>query len=234
MWRNHPVMTDTRDVFYFDVDNTLYSKTDGVEPLMKASIHKYIVNELHLDDESAEMLHNRYFKDYGLAIEGLVRFNHVNALEYNRKVDDALPLEEILHENPKLREMLLKIDRKKYKLWLFTNAYKTHAARVVKLLGIEDLFEGCTYCDYGQVPLLCKPKPDMFAKAMKDAGVTDPARCLFVDDSALNIRAATRAGWKTTVYLSEDGGCELRDRPGEYCISNILQLPDVLPQVFDS
>jgi pyrimidine and pyridine-specific 5'-nucleotidase len=76
--------------------------------------------------------------------------------------------------------MLEDIDRSRVKLWLFTNAYITHGKRVVKLLGIEDLFEGITYCDYGAERFLCKPHPDMFAKAMKEAGVNAPKDCFFV------------------------------------------------------
>ena len=40
-----------------------------------------------------------------------------------------------------------------------------------------------TYCDYGQDILVCKPKKEMFEKAMMEAGVTDNEKCLFVDDS---------------------------------------------------
>lgn len=50
------------------------------------------------------------------------------------------------------------------RLWLFTNAYITHGQRVVKLLGIDDLFDGITYCDYGQESLVCKPKIEMYEK----------------------------------------------------------------------
>jgi pyrimidine and pyridine-specific 5'-nucleotidase len=42
---------------------------------------------------------------------------------------------------------------------------------------------GVTYCDYGQEVLICKPKPEMYEKAMSEAEVTDKAKCLFVDDS---------------------------------------------------
>jgi pyrimidine and pyridine-specific 5'-nucleotidase len=45
------------------------------------------------------------------------------------------------------------------------------------------LTEGVTYCDYGQDILVCKPKKEMFQKAMMEAGVTDNEKCLFVDDS---------------------------------------------------
>jgi pyrimidine and pyridine-specific 5'-nucleotidase len=43
--------------------------------------------------------------------------------------------------------------------------------------------EGVTYCDYGQEALVCKPKGEMFQKAMMEAGVRDKQKCLFVDDS---------------------------------------------------
>jgi HAD superfamily hydrolase (TIGR01509 family) len=42
---------------------------------------------------------------------------------------------------------------------------------------------GITYCDYGQEILVCKPKREMFEKAMIEADITDKQKCLFVDDS---------------------------------------------------
>ena len=130
--------------------------------------------------KDANELHLRYYKDYGLAIEGLVRHHKVDALEYNKQVDDALPLEDVLSPNPELRAFLQDLDTSKVKPWLLTNAYVTHGKRVVKLLGIEDLFEGITYCDYGVLPFLCKPAPGMFQKAMDEAGAKDPKDCWFV------------------------------------------------------
>lgn len=169
-----------RDVFFFDIDNCLYPKSYKIHDIMAVLIDEYFQNHLSLSPEDATMLHQRYYKDYGLAIEGLVRHHKVDPLEYNAKVDDALPLDDIIQPNPKLRKLLEDIDRTKVKPWLFTNAYVTHGRRVIKLLGIEDLFEGITYCDYAAEPLLCKPDPKMFAKAMREAGVEDVTKCYFV------------------------------------------------------
>ena len=131
------------------------------------------------------MLHQRYYKEYGLAIEGLVRHHKVDPMEYNRKVDDALPLDGIIAPNPQLRKMLEDIDKSKVKLWLFTNAHITHGTRVVRLLEIEDLFEGITYCDYTQPTLICKPHKAMFDKAETEAGVTLPEDCYFVGEPCI-------------------------------------------------
>jgi pyrimidine and pyridine-specific 5'-nucleotidase len=126
---------------------------------MQDLIDKYFVSRLELSDEDAIALHSTYYKQYGLAIEGLVRHHQIDALEYNREVDDALPLDDLITPDPKLRKMLEDMDKSKVKLWLFTNAYVNHGKRVVKLLGIEDLFEG-SYFTPNNIILIAVSNPD--------------------------------------------------------------------------
>jgi pyrimidine and pyridine-specific 5'-nucleotidase len=201
---------------------------------MHVYIHRYFVNHLALDDESATLLHQRYYREYGLAIEGLVRFNHIDAMAYNSEVDDALPLEDILKPDPELRRLLLAIDRTKVKkLWLFTNAYLNHGLRVIKLLGIDDLFDGITYCDYSKVPMICKPKKAMFQKAMQEAGETDVSKCYFIDDSYINVAGAKKFGWKATVHYV-DPEEELPEKPaGHYVVRDLNELPTLFTDLFD-
>lgn len=141
---------------------------------------EFFVKHLSLSVNDATMLHRKYYREYGLAIEGLTRHHKIDPLEFNREVDDALPLDDILKPDPKLRKLLEDIDRTKVKLWLLTNAYVNHAKRVVRLLGVDDLFEGVTYCDYSKPPLVCKPNQDMYEKAEKEAGVPSTKQCYFV------------------------------------------------------
>ena len=106
-------------------------------------------------------------------------------MEFNTLVDDALPLDGVITPDPALKNLLEDMDKKKIKLWAFTNAYVTHAKRVLRLLGVEGLFEGVTYCDYGEWPFVCKPMGEMFEKAEREAGVTkeagvEGAQCFFV------------------------------------------------------
>jgi pyrimidine and pyridine-specific 5'-nucleotidase len=105
---------------------------------------------LSVTAEDALMLHQQYYKDYGLAIEGLAKFHKIDPLVFNREVDDALPLDDILSSDPDLRALLEAFDKAKVKLWLFTNAYITHGKRVAKLLGVG---EPDTYL-YGLTQLL--------------------------------------------------------------------------------
>jgi pyrimidine and pyridine-specific 5'-nucleotidase len=169
-----------KPVLFFDIDNCLYSKSTKVHDLMAQLIDEYFATHLELPWDDAVKLHQEYYTNYGLAIEGLVRHHQIDPLDYNSKVDDALPLENVIKPDPELRKLIQDIDKSKVTIWLFTNAYVTHAKRVVRLLGIDDLFDGLTYCDYAKVPFVCKPQPGMFKKAMAAAGVEKFEDCYFV------------------------------------------------------
>ena len=150
-------------------------------------VDEYFIHHLSLSPKDASQLHLRYYKDYGLAISGLVKHHKVDALEYNQKVDDALPLDDLIKPDPQLRTLLEDIDRTKVKPWLFTNAHITHGRRVVKLLGVDDLFEGITYCDYTKLPLICKPHQEMYDKAENEAGAPSSEECYFVGETLRQI-----------------------------------------------
>ena len=196
-------------------------------------IDNYFQNHLSMSKEDANYLHHHYYREYGLAIEGLVRFQKVDPLEYNEKVDDALPLDDIIKPDPKLKQLLQRIDRSKVKVWLFTNAYITHGKRVVRLLDVEDQFDGLTYCDYGGWPLLCKPAKEMFEKAMRESGATDVNQCYYVDDSGINARGGKDFGW-TTAHLVEpiDDSEAPTVLVAHFQIESLYELPDIFPELF--
>ncbi|EMC96663.1 hypothetical protein BAUCODRAFT_69425 [Baudoinia panamericana UAMH 10762] len=220
-----------RKTFFFDIDNCLYPKSYAIHEKMSELIDAYFQTHLSLSPDDAAELHQRYYKDYGLAIEGLVRHHKVDPLEYNAKVDDALPLEDIIKPDPKLRKLLEDIDRDNVKLWLFTNAYITHGRRVVRLLGIEDLFEGITFCDYAAKTLICKPRQEMYERAMRESGASNLEACYFVDDSALNVVGAKKFGWKAA-HLVEPSSKAPEKPVADYQIQNLEELRVIFPEVF--
>ncbi|GAO52765.1 hypothetical protein G7K_6833-t1 [Saitoella complicata NRRL Y-17804] len=196
---------DDRITFFFDLDNCLYPKSHRIHDLMGQKIHEYFMTHLSLDPSAARHLHHTYYTQYGLALEGLVRHHQIDSLEYNAKVDAALPLDEILKPDESVRRLLEGIDKRKCKMWILTNAYIDHAKRCLELLGLKDLFEGITYCDYSAPRLVCKPQPEMFALAMSQSNTTHKSKCFLIDDSAGNVRGATEFGWGVTVHLLEEG-----------------------------
>ncbi|KAF3761348.1 pyrimidine 5-nucleotidase [Cryphonectria parasitica EP155] len=220
-----------KQVLFFDIDNCLYPKSARVHDLMADRINAYFEQHLNLAREEAVRLHSQYYQNYGLAIAGLIRHHKIDPLDFNAKVDDALPLEGVIRPRPGLKKMLADIDRSKVKLWLFTNAYVNHARRVVRLLGVEEFFDGVTYCDYASEPFVCKPDRDMYTKAMREAGVERCKDCFFVDDSYSNCKAAQELGW-TAAHLVEDSACVPRVVASKHQINHIEELRSTFPQFF--
>lgn len=174
----------------------------------------------------------QYWKDHGLTVIGLQKLHNIDPVVYNAEVDDALPLDKLLSPNQRLQDILDRFDRTKVKLWLFTNAYVTHARRVVKILGVEKHFEGITYCDHLTGFWPCKPFPEMFEKAENEAGVTSVKQCYFVDDNPKNCKAAFERGWSVVQIrdpkLTQPSESE---KPGYETIDNLEKLHDVFPEI---
>ena len=122
-------------ILFFDVDMTLYPASTGINQLMTERIHSYCVEFLDLTLEEAKVLTHGYYKDYGLAIRGLLRHHeNVDPAHFDTYVDGWLPLEDILKEDAVLLEKMQSCPFKKY---AFTNAGIRHAERVISLLGLS-------------------------------------------------------------------------------------------------
>ncbi|KAJ3198912.1 hypothetical protein HDU67_003226, partial [Dinochytrium kinnereticum] len=124
----------------------------------------------------------------------------IDPVEYDKIVDGGLPLETLLHPDPSLRQILL--DLSGARIWACTNAGLAHATRVLKILGVDDLFEGITFCDYAEPGFVCKPEREFYVKAMREAGVLE------------------KLGW-TTVHVADT----LPSPHGHYQITDIHDLP---------
>ncbi|KAG9080427.1 hypothetical protein FS749_008007 [Ceratobasidium sp. UAMH 11750] len=174
---------DDRVVVWFDIDNTLYPPNEQIVSLVQDKIHKYFI-DLNLEPDEARALHRRYYTEY-------------DPLDFDAKVDASLPLEELLRPDPAIRKLLESIDLSKARIWALTNAYKTHAQRVLKILQLEDLFEGMVFCDYGTQNFACKPERRFYDQALALANTT-AEKSYFVDDNFGNVRGAK---WGRCAFL---------------------------------
>ncbi|PKI84218.1 hypothetical protein MVES_001405 [Malassezia vespertilionis] len=223
-------------------DNTLYShKETRIMDLMEGKIRQYF-HALGLDGDAAEKLHKYYYHEYGLAIRGLMKHHTIDPLDYDRKCDMALPLEDILRPCGKLIDMLRRIDKNKFRIYALTNAYKLvcctmlttqHAKRVLRLLQLDTLVDAIVFCDY-------TPESEFYLAAEQAVQAKDTARHYFVDDSANNVKAAHRLGWQscgmyryllTAVYFDENAHIQHPSAAENKLttISDLLQLPRVWP-----
>jgi pyrimidine and pyridine-specific 5'-nucleotidase len=189
---------------------------------------KFMVNSLNMPPEQAATLHQQYLREFGSTIEGLMHYHQVDPMSFNKHVDDALPLEDLLDEDIKLQQTLAHFDKTKVKLWLLTNAHITHARRVVRILGVEQYFEGITFCDYASGKLVLKPSQKMYAVAERNADVGDVRQCFLVDNSVQNCVAAQNRGW-TVVHLCESSQELAAGEDAAHRIRSLHELPSLFP-----
>lgn len=120
--------------------------------LMMDRIRDYF-KRLGMNEEEAEELHLHYYREYGLAIRGLIKHHTIDPLDYDAQCDASLPLENILRPDERLVSLLESLDRSRCRVYALTNAYKTHATRVLKLVGLSHVVDAVVYCDYSNPEL---------------------------------------------------------------------------------
>ncbi|KAF5570964.1 pyrimidine 5 nucleotidase [Fusarium phyllophilum] len=133
-----------KPVLFFDIDNCLYSRNDKVLEHMSRNIDDYFKKHLGLSPDDAERLHKDYSQQYGQAIEGLVRHHQIDALEYNAKVDDAVPLDDLIKPNAQLRQFLEDIDTSKVPF--VCKPHKEMFMKAMREAGVSDVSR-CYFID---------------------------------------------------------------------------------------
>jgi len=202
----------------FDLDNTLHDASPHIFPHINRSMTRYLQEHLALDEEAAVRLRIHYWRTYGATLLGLVRHHDTDPRHFLWHTHQFHDLERMLVHEPQLRVTLRRLPGRKY---VFSNAPVHYARAVLKALAIADLFDDVFSIERARF----RPKPDShgFLRLCR-AHRLKPRRCIMVEDSLENLRAAGRLGMKTVWVTREERA------PGhvDVKISNLLQLPRML------
>ena len=188
------------NTFFFDLDETLYPSSSGLWIAIRERINTYMLERLGFPPEQIGVLREQLFHEYGTTLRGLQINYAVDADEYLAFVHDV-PLESHLQPDPELRGVIEALPVRKY---IFTNADCAHAARVLKALDLDGLWDGCI--DVHDIAPYSKPMPESFSLALKAAGSPDPHTCVLLDDQARITRAARNLGMFTILVGKESAG----------------------------
>jgi pyrimidine 5'-nucleotidase len=207
------------DTIFFDLDSTLYPESNGLWQAIRERIDLFMLERMSFPAEDIPALRQKFYIEHGTTLRGLQIHHHVDPSEYLNFVHD-LPLDEYLKPDPKLRQMLLSIPRRR---WIFTNSDAAHANRVMSKIGIANCFEGMI--DVWKMDPHCKPKIEAYHLALDFAGVDDPQLCALLDDSPNNLATAKEMGF-FTVLVGKNGLHPTADRN----IDIIHDLPKAVPE----
>jgi pyrimidine 5'-nucleotidase len=208
-------------VLFFDLDDTLYSRTNGLWEAIRGRMTDFMQERLGFPPDEIPDLRRNYFEQYGTTLRGLQINHSVDSDEYLAYVHD-LPLEEFISPNPNLHNLLFSLPQQK---WIFTNADEDHAKRVLGALGLTDCFTGII--DVRALGFLCKPEKKAYQHALSLANGANPGHSVFLDDSPRNLEPAHQIGF-TTVLVGTSKSHPVAD----YSVDNLIDLPEVFPQLW--
>lgn len=176
----------------FDLDNTLYAPHLGVVQRVNARIDLFIREHLGLVGADVDTLRERYRREHGTTLHGLMLHHRIEPDVYLAAVH-AIELDDVLAPDPMLRAML---NRLPYEKIVFTNGSAAHAARVLHRLAIRECF--ATVFSLDSIDYVPKPRPAAF-RTVLDALGTEAEQCMFIDDDPKNLATAHALGMRTVL-----------------------------------
>jgi len=204
---------------FFDLDDTLYTRRNGLWDAIGARMNRYMVERVGLPEADVPLLRRHYFETYGTTLRGLQRHYKVDSDDYLAFVHD-IRLRNYLQPEPELRRLLLSLPQR---CWVFTNADSDHAKRVLTILGLVECFSGII--DIKAMDFACKPETEAYQRALFLSGSPTPEECVLIDDSSVNLKAARDLGMMT-ILVSPDA----KEHPAAtYIIPNLAVLRRTAP-----
>lgn len=190
------------NVWVFDLDDTLYPRVSGLWAQIDKRISAYVKKQLEIDDDEEVKRLRRHFRDtYGGALWGMIEEYFVDADDYLKDVHniDYSPLK----PNHQLAKDISLLPGRKF---IFTNADRNHAERVLAHRGLTGCFDGIydvTFTDF-----LPKPFPQAYERFLSRFSIL-PEKTAMFEDNLANIAICKKLGM-TTLWV---GGGETKENP---------------------
>lgn len=172
----------------FDVDNTLYDAGCGVEQEMNRRINTLLCERFSVSEEEAIALRRENLPVYGTTLRWLQVCHGLKEIRDYMEYVHPEDLNEYIPPNPDLRTML---EESSCRLEILTNGPEFHARRVLKALGIDDLFPHVYALEW--LGFKGKPYACAYEKVLDHLG-EKAADVLFLDDKEVNLEAFAALG----------------------------------------
>ncbi|KAJ3698156.1 hypothetical protein LUZ61_001861 [Rhynchospora tenuis] len=216
----------------FDMDDTLYPMSTGINLACRHNIEEYMRNQLSIKESEVPKMCLDLYKEYGTTMAGLKALGYeFDYDEFHSNVHGKLPYDK-LKPDPVLKQLLLSMPQRKI---IFTNADKAHAAEVLSRLGLEECFEGVICFETlnevedskSNKRILCKPMLEAMKAAIQIAKI-DPKKTIFFDDSARNIATGKAAGLHTVVV-----GTSVLVPGADVALESMHNIKEALPEIWE-
>ncbi len=164
-------------------------------PGINRAMTEYIARELDLHPDRASALRVRYWHRYGATLLGLVRHHGIDPHHFLDEAHRLPDLERVVRPDFALRHALTRLAGRRL---ILTNAPRIYANRVIRAVGISRQVDAVIPIEAMQFAGRFLPKPSraMLRKLLARLRVA-PSRCVLVEDSPANLKAARACGLRT-------------------------------------
>ena len=181
------------DTWIFDLDLTLYGPEANIMAQVRDRIALFVEKHFNIGSDEAHKIRHTYWKKYGTTLGGLMAEHKVDPNGYLDFVHDVDM--DLLRPDADLRRQITSLPGRKI---IFTNADAPYAERVLAARGLDNLFEDIF--DIHRMQHLPKPAAASYDSLCAQLDI-NPARALFVEDSAHNLVPAKVLGM-TTIWVN--------------------------------
>lgn len=190
-------MNFDKKVIIWDLDNTLYRITPEYSDILDGVMARVLVEEIgvNLTYDEAKSKVKESFKKYRDGGEIFYKEYGVDEIEFYHAYHNNVPVDYI-EPYQDLPSILAKLDVQQY---IFTNSTQNLAEKILKKIGLYEVFEGRIYSVEDFDNLKKNETPNVYYWLCQKIGV-DPKDCIFVDDSYSNLKYPKQIGM-TTVRL---------------------------------
>ena len=202
-------------IWLFDLDNTLHNASHAIFPAINRNMNAYIAEVLGdginpADDATVNAVRQEYYQRYGVTMLGMVRHHGVKAEDFLKAAHTFDDLATMIRAQRGLLRMLRQLPGKKI---LFTNAPREYSQRVMRHLKLHRHFDAQFSVEEMRVHGQLQPKPSRpFLRKLLAMHAWGAGKCILVEDSLDNLRAAKKVGMRT-VLLKGYTPVHLRQRP---------------------
>ena len=209
------------DTWIFDLDLTLYGPEANIMAQVRDRIALFVEKHFNIGSDEAHKIRHTYWKKYGTTLGGLMAEHKVDPNGYLDFVHDVDM--DLLRPDADLRRQIISLPGRKL---IFTNADAPYAERVLAARGLDNLFEDIF--DIHRMQHVPKPAVESYDNLCAQLDI-NPARALFVEDSAHNLVPARVLGM-TTIWVNHGTEAVSSDTE-QYIDHEIADLNDWLSSI---
>ena len=209
------------DTWIFDLDLTLYGPEANIMAQVRDRIALFVEKHFNIGADEAHKILHTYWKKYGTTLWGLMAEHKVEPSGYLYFVHDVDM--DLLRPDADLRRQVISLPGRKL---IFTNADAPYAERILAARGLDNLFEDIF--DIHRMQHVPKPAAASYDSLCAQLDI-NPARALFVEDSAHNLLPAKVLGM-TTIWVNHGTEAVSSDTE-QYIDHEIADLNDWLSSI---